>query len=254
MTSDITCSSPFERCSRARHCASKKSVRSITRSDIALIHVFDTVRPSSRRDSLLKLCPRPLFLLPPRPRSSQFVPVRPCSPPFAPFLPVPRRSSPFVSQVDNRRAPITGERDINVLLYRALEIPSSFRRVSRYFPPFPSLFACYRSPRPPVPFFRSRPKLNTLESERLNLSAITRSFPSSSIKAGQDGSRRLGRTFERRLILGIDGTNISAESVTARVCVSADGNSRREPSPGGRGEETGRSRRRKKRRGTGKTR
>lgn len=29
---------------------------------------------------------------------------------------------------------------------------------------------------------------------------------------------------------GIDGTNISAESVTARVCVSADGNSRREPS------------------------
>lgn len=32
-------------------------------------------------------------------------------------------------------------------------------------------------------FFPSRPKLNTLESERLNLSAITRSFPSSSIKA-----------------------------------------------------------------------
>lgn len=78
-----------------------------------------------------------------------------------------------------------------------------------------------------VPFlsFVSRPKLNTVESERLNLSAITRSFPSSSIKASQDGSRRFGRTFERRLIPRIDGTNISAESVTARVCVSADGNS-----------------------------
>lgn len=82
----------------------------------------------------------------------------------------------------------------------------------------------YPLPRP-FPFFRSRPKLNTLESERLNLSAITRSFPSSSIKASQDGSRRFERTFERRLIPGIDGTNISAESVTARVCVSVDGNS-----------------------------
>lgn len=91
----------------------------------------------------------------------------------------------------------------------------------RPYPPLPR----------PFPFFRSRPKLNTLESERLNLSAITRSFPSSSIKASRDGSRRFGRTFERRLIPGIDGTNISAESVTARVCVSVDGNSPPPPPP-----------------------
>lgn len=97
-------------------------------------------------------------------------------------------------------------------------------------------------------FFPSRPKLNTLESERLNLSAITRSFPSSSIKArlGQlslsplllslslplplypDGFER---TFEEADIQESMETNISAESVTARVCV--DGNSRREP-PSGR--------------------
>lgn len=86
-------------------------------------------------------------------------------------------------------------------------------------------------------FFPSRPKLNTLESERLNLSAITRSFPSSSIKA------RLGRFYlsfsfypatasdvrEEADIQESMEANISAESVTARVCVSVDGNSRREP-------------------------
>lgn len=144
MTSDITYSSLVERCSRARYCTSKKR-HALSRDRARWFTCSTLVRPEYS-NSLLKLCHR-LF-----PSLTLLCP-------------------PVVSQVDNRRAPITGwARYINVLLYRALEIPNSSRRVSRYFPPrfFPLGF---------VPFFRSRPKLNTLESERLNLSAITRSFP-----------------------------------------------------------------------------
>lgn len=209
MTSDITYSRLlFGQCSRARQCTSKKKnakkeVRSITRSGTTDPRVRHCQTELS--NSLLKLCPR-LFL-----------------PSFSPSLPSPSLLMPpslrsIIVEHRSRRArykcpSLSGSRNPQQLS----------RRVSRYLPPPLSSLS---APFPPVlSFVLSRPKLNTLESERLNLSAITRSFPSSSIKASQDGSRRFGRTFERRLILGIDGTNISAESVTARVCVSVDGNS-----------------------------
>lgn len=108
MTSDITYSSLVERYSRARYCMSKKT-RSITRSS-TLIHVFNT-RQAEYSNSLLKLCPR-LF----------------------PSLPL------YSAHPSSLRSIIVEHRSrwaryINVLLYRALEIPNSFHRVSRYFPP-----------------------------------------------------------------------------------------------------------------------
>lgn len=97
-------------------------------------------------------------------------------------------------------------------------------RNPQQFPSCLTILPVFSAPLLPVlflSFLRSCPKLNTLESERLNLSAITRSFPSSSIKASQDGSGRLGRAFERRLIPPESMELIYPRNQSLHACASA---------------------------------
>lgn len=193
MTSDITYSSLVERCSRARYCMSKKT-RSITRSS-TLIHVFNT-RQAEHSNSLLKLCHR-LF-------------------PSLPLL-----CPPVVSQVDNRRAPITVSE-----IYKCPSLSGS-----RNPQQFPSCLAILSAALlPPASFLSFVPVQNLIPSSLKGLISplLLVLFPRHPLKRagtvpdGSDGRSRGG------WYLGIDGTNISAESVSVRVCVSVDGNHRAE--------------------------
>lgn len=172
MTSDITriLVSPSWR-SRARHRPSKKKRHALSRDRG---HADPRVQHCQTKlsNSLLKLCPCLSPSLSSPPSLSLFF--LPPSVSLA-FFHLPSLLRSIIVEHRSRRArykcpSLSGSRNPQQLpsclaiLHRSLSPPGSF------------------------PFFRSCPKLNTLESERLNLSAITRSFPSSSIKASQDGS------------------------------------------------------------------
>lgn len=172
MTSDITriLVSPSWR-SRARHRPSKKkTARSITRSRTR--RSACSTLSDQALELLVKTLPLPVSFSLFSPLSLSFF--LPLSVSLA-FFHLPSLLRSIIVEHRSRRArykcpSLSGSRNPQQLpsclaiLHRSLSPPGSF------------------------PFFRSCPKLNTLESERLNLSAITRSFPSSSIKASQDGS------------------------------------------------------------------